>query len=141
MVYEERDLDKRWEGDSGAIMADITTLYDQIESKGFSEQLRNADSLRMFLIEAWKLQPVDQLFEETRSPEGQEKLVSRIEHLLSIEPCNKVALVIYLYILELRNAQRGKALTVKAQRSLNTVPTDLVDAFYQRVFHIEYSVK
>jgi hypothetical protein len=141
VVYEERDLDKRWEGDSGAIMADITTLYDQIESKGFSEQLRNADSLRMFLIEAWKLQPVDQLFEETRSPEGQEKLVSRIEHLLSIEPCNKVALVIYLYILELRNAQRGKALTVKAQRSLNTVPTDLVDAFYQRVFHIEYSVK
>jgi len=118
-------------------MADITTLYDQIESKGFSEQLKNTDSLRMFLIEAWKLQPVDQLFEETRSLGVQEKLISRVEYLLNTESCNKVALVIYLYILGLRDTQKGKALTSKAQRLLCTSPTDLFDAFYQRVNGIE----
>ena len=119
-------------------MTKVDTLCEQIEGREFAEKLSDAENLRIFLIRAWKEPSVDLLFDMTGKSEYMDQLIERVKLILGAwSDDKKVALITYLYLIELRNVQLGKQLTTDALVVLRPVSQDIFGSFYKRIFKLD----
>lgn len=125
----------------------IESYFERIESQEFSEQFIGIDSLPDFLRKAWNdpHRILDQLFDSTSDPKLLEQLKDRTQKLLGEPVSNVTALILYAYIVDIRNASAGRPLVTqvftklynhipRAEREVTVPKPSLAQQLYSRVF-------
>lgn len=117
----------------------LDKLFSKIENQKFAAKFAGSENLRMLFIKAWQQPQMDALWEMTRDEEIRNKLTERVYELVK-QPKKKIAMILYMYMLDLRDSNAGKVLIPAVYAKLSSAPIDILDAFYQRTMRNDSSL-